>query len=259
MRQKMHDSHPNPSGLFDLKHDAGGIVDVEFMVQFLVLAHAAQHRELTRNSGNLALLKTAAELGLIPADAAEAVRDAYREFRRLQHALRLQSAQTRAGASGANATHADAVRQASGTRCSAHFKRAEYVTISPLHVFGVAAMSMADRDGLIWYDGKMVTWRDATTHVLTHTLHYGMGVFEGVRAYKTDKGTAIFRLKEHTDRLVPLGPHPRHETAVRQANHFPGAACRGARQQSRIRLPSPDGILWRGSDGHFCQNPVAST
>lgn len=61
--------------------------------------------------------------------------------------------------------------------------------------------SMADRDGVIWYDGKMVNWRDATTHVLTHTLHYGMGVFEGVRAYKTDKGTAIFRLKEHTDRL----------------------------------------------------------
>lgn len=60
---------------------------------------------------------------------------------------------------------------------------------------------MADRDGVIWYDGKMVNWRDATTHVLTHTLHYGMGVFEGVRAYKTGKGTAIFRLKEHTDRL----------------------------------------------------------
>lgn len=62
-------------------------------------------------------------------------------------------------------------------------------------------MSMSDRDGLIWYDGKMVPWREATTHVLTHTLHYGMGVFEGVRAYKTDKGTAIFRLQEHTDRL----------------------------------------------------------
>ena len=62
-------------------------------------------------------------------------------------------------------------------------------------------MSMADRDGVIWYDGKMVPWREATTHVLTHTLHYGMGVFEGVRAYKTDKGTAIFRLREHTDRL----------------------------------------------------------
>ncbi len=61
--------------------------------------------------------------------------------------------------------------------------------------------SMADRDGVIWYDGKLVDWRSATTHVLTHTLHYGMGVFEGVRAYKTDKGTAIFRLQEHTDRL----------------------------------------------------------
>ncbi len=62
-------------------------------------------------------------------------------------------------------------------------------------------MSMADRDGVIWYDGKLVPWREATTHVLTHTLHYGMGVFEGVRAYKTPKGTAVFRLKEHTDRL----------------------------------------------------------
>lgn len=61
--------------------------------------------------------------------------------------------------------------------------------------------SMADRDGIIWYDGKLVDWRSATTHVLTHTLHYGMGVFEGVRAYKTDKGAAIFRLQDHTDRL----------------------------------------------------------
>ena len=62
-------------------------------------------------------------------------------------------------------------------------------------------MSMADRDGVIWYDGKMVPWRDATTHVLTHTLHYGMGVFEGVRAYNTPDGTSIFRLQAHTDRL----------------------------------------------------------
>jgi branched-chain amino acid aminotransferase len=62
-------------------------------------------------------------------------------------------------------------------------------------------MSMADRDGVIWYDGKMVPWREATTHVLTHTLHYSMGVFEGVRAYETPKGTAIFRLEEHTNRL----------------------------------------------------------
>ncbi|MGB1906242.1 MAG: branched-chain amino acid transaminase [Spongiibacter sp.] len=63
-------------------------------------------------------------------------------------------------------------------------------------------MSMADRDGLIWFDGEMVPWRDARVHVLTHTLHYGMGVFEGVRAYQTaDRGTCIFRLQEHTDRL----------------------------------------------------------
>ncbi|MFN3593105.1 MAG: branched-chain amino acid transaminase [Thiobacillaceae bacterium] len=63
-------------------------------------------------------------------------------------------------------------------------------------------MSMADRDGLIWYDGKLVPWREATTHVLTHTLHYGMGVFEGVRAYETPRGPAIFRIEEHTDRLL---------------------------------------------------------
>lgn len=61
--------------------------------------------------------------------------------------------------------------------------------------------TMADRDGLIWLDGKLIDWRDAKVHVLTHTLHYGMGVFEGVRAYPTDKGAAIFRLQEHTDRL----------------------------------------------------------
>jgi branched-chain amino acid aminotransferase len=60
---------------------------------------------------------------------------------------------------------------------------------------------MSDRDGLIWLDGEMVDWREAKVHVLTHTLHYGMGVFEGVRAYKAEKGTAIFRLEEHTDRL----------------------------------------------------------
>lgn len=62
-------------------------------------------------------------------------------------------------------------------------------------------MSMADRDGVIWLDGEMVPWREAKTHVLTHTLHYGLGCFEGVRAYNTANGPAIFRLKEHTDRL----------------------------------------------------------
>ena len=62
-------------------------------------------------------------------------------------------------------------------------------------------MSMADRDGKIWMDGTLVDWRDAKIHVLTHTLHYGCGAFEGVRAYKTAQGTAIFRLYEHTQRL----------------------------------------------------------
>src|SRR5216117_2205621 len=64
-----------------------------------------------------------------------------------------------------------------------------------------APVSMAERDSWIWYDGKLVPWREATTHVLTHSLHYGLAVFEGVRAYQTTLGTAIFRLKEHTDRL----------------------------------------------------------
>ena len=76
-------------------------------------------------------------------------------------------------------------------------------------------MSMADRDGLIWFDGEMVPWRDAKVHVLTHTLHYGMGVFEGVRAYKTeDRGTCIFRMQEHTDRLFRSAHIMRMEMTV---------------------------------------------
>src|SRR2546421_12753683 len=63
-------------------------------------------------------------------------------------------------------------------------------------------MSFADRDGFIWYDGKLVPWREATTHLLTYSLHYGVGCFQGVRAYKTPKGTAIFRLADHTRRLL---------------------------------------------------------
>ena len=65
----------------------------------------------------------------------------------------------------------------------------------------MAVVTMADRDGTIWLDGELIPWRDAKVHLLTHTLHYGLGVFEGVRAYKTDRGPAIFRLQEHTDRL----------------------------------------------------------
>jgi branched-chain amino acid aminotransferase len=97
---------------------------------------------------------------------------------------------------------------------------------------------MDDRDGVIWMDGELVPWREAKVHVLTHSLHYGMGVFEGVRAYKTDKGTAIFRLQEHTRRLfgsahIMRMPVPwdqetinaAHITAVRE-NHLKSAYIR---------------------------------
>jgi len=90
MRAKMHDAHPNRSALFDLKHDRGGIIDVEFIVQYLVLEHACVHAELTANSGNLALIMRSAQLGLIPVDAAQAVHAAYRTYRQLQHGLRLR-------------------------------------------------------------------------------------------------------------------------------------------------------------------------
>jgi glutamate-ammonia-ligase adenylyltransferase len=92
MREKLHGAHPNRSGLFDLKHDRGGMIDIEFTVQYLVLAHAHEHQELTRNLGNIALLGFASSLGLIPDVFAEACRNAYRDFRRLQHALRLNGA-----------------------------------------------------------------------------------------------------------------------------------------------------------------------
>ncbi len=91
MRQKMHDGHPNTSGLFDIKHDSGGMVDIEFLVQFLVLAHSASHSELTANSGNLALLDTAAKLKLIEAEVSVKVRELYRELRRMQHQMRLNN------------------------------------------------------------------------------------------------------------------------------------------------------------------------
>ena len=93
MRKRMLDGHPNPSGLFDLKHDRGGMVDIEFIVQYLVLAHSRTHYELTGNLGNIALLHMAGALGLIPAELAHRVADAYREYRRLQHGLRLNGAE----------------------------------------------------------------------------------------------------------------------------------------------------------------------
>ena len=90
MRRKMLDAHPNTSTLFDIKHDRGGIIDVEFMVQYLVLGHAPRHAGLTGNIGNLALLKLAATLGLIDGGRALAAHAAYRRFRQLQHGLRLR-------------------------------------------------------------------------------------------------------------------------------------------------------------------------
>ena len=92
MREKLHDFHPNRSGLFDLKHDRGGMIDIEFAVQCLVLGHAHRHPDLTGNLGNIALLRMAASHGLLDAALAERCRDAYREFRRLQHSLRLNGA-----------------------------------------------------------------------------------------------------------------------------------------------------------------------
>jgi branched-chain amino acid aminotransferase len=107
--------------------------------------------------------------------------------------------------------------------------------------------TMADRDGVIWLDGEMVPWREAKTHVLTHTLHYGMGVFEGVRAYRTDQGTAIFRLDEHTDRLFRsahiLGiPMPYDRATLNQAQL---AAVRDNQLESAYIRP----MCFYGSEG----------
>ena len=115
MRRKMAAGHPNPSGhsggtaLFDLKHDAGGMVDVEFAVQYLVLAHAHRHPELTRNAGNIALLGMSADLGLLPRALADEVADAYRGYRRLQHQVRLTGAPHARVESEAQAAHRSAV------------------------------------------------------------------------------------------------------------------------------------------------------
>jgi glutamate-ammonia-ligase adenylyltransferase len=93
MRTRMHEGHPNRSRLFDLKHDRGGMVDIEFIVQFLVLAHAHRHSELVLNVGNIALLQMAGRLALIDAALAGEVADAYRTLRRIQHRLRLNGAE----------------------------------------------------------------------------------------------------------------------------------------------------------------------
>ena len=93
MRAKILDAHPNRSGLFDLKHDRGGMIDIEFAVQFVVLAFSGQHPALTRNLGNIALLGMAADFSLLDRQIAEGARNAYRNYRRLQHALRLNGAE----------------------------------------------------------------------------------------------------------------------------------------------------------------------
>jgi glutamate-ammonia-ligase adenylyltransferase len=92
MREKLHGAHPNRSDLFDVKHDRGGMIDIEFAVQFLVLAHSREFAPLTKNLGNIALLGVAADLRLIDKAIAEKTRNAYREFRKVQHALRLNGA-----------------------------------------------------------------------------------------------------------------------------------------------------------------------
>lgn len=92
MRQRMHDGHPNNSGLFDIKHDQGGMVDIEFIVQTLILRHSHRQPQLTGNLGNIALLRIAGDIGLIDQGLASRVGDAYREYRRRQHALRLAGA-----------------------------------------------------------------------------------------------------------------------------------------------------------------------
>ena len=110
MRQKMIDNHANRSGLFNLKHDRGGLIDVEFIVQFLVLGHSHAHPRLTGNLGNIALLGIAGELGLISCEFAVQVRDAYREYRRLQHGLRLNGAHYARVDGASVADHVRAVR-----------------------------------------------------------------------------------------------------------------------------------------------------
>lgn len=93
MRQKMRDGHPNNTELFDIKHDTGGIVDVEFAVQYLILLNARNHPELLDNIGNIALLKRCGKIGLLPEEVAENAADAYRELRRQQHAIKLAGAE----------------------------------------------------------------------------------------------------------------------------------------------------------------------
>ncbi len=111
MREKLHAAHPNRSGLFDLKHDSGGMIDIEFSVQFLVLAHAHRFPSLTKNLGNIALLGMAAELGLLDSVLATRCQAAYREYRQRQHRLRLNGAAYARVEAAAVAAHVESVRE----------------------------------------------------------------------------------------------------------------------------------------------------
>ena len=108
-------------------------------------------------------------------------------------------------------------------------------------------MSMADRDGVIWMDGEFVPWRDAQVHVLTHTLHYGMGVFEGVRAYETPRGTAIFRLREHTRRLFDSAKILR--IALPYSQDQINAACLAAVRENNLTSAYIRPLVFYGSEG----------
>jgi len=109
-----------------------------------------------------------------------------------------------------------------------------------------ALPSMADRDGKIWMDGELVDWRDAKVHVLTHTLHYGCGAFEGVRAYNTAGGTAIFRLQEHTDRLFNSAKILRMQMpfSKEQVNEAQKQVVRANKLESCYLRP----LVWIGSE-----------
>jgi glutamate-ammonia-ligase adenylyltransferase len=109
MRRRMHDAHPSQSGRFDLKHDDGGMIDIEFIVQYLVLRHAFHHPQLTANAGNIALLRLCGQLGLIDPALAEGAAGAYRVMRRLQHQVRLQGQDNARVDSHLVAAHAEVV------------------------------------------------------------------------------------------------------------------------------------------------------
>jgi glutamate-ammonia-ligase adenylyltransferase len=109
MRQRMRDAHPPRDERFDLKHDEGGMIDIEFIVQYLVLRHACAYPQLTANVGNIALLKLCGQLGLIDAGLADGVADAYRAMRKLQHQVRLQGQENARVERSLVAKHADVV------------------------------------------------------------------------------------------------------------------------------------------------------